>query len=89
MARMVVTAPEYTKSKYNLKELKALETLVADAVEINIPFNNPVTSVTALPKLRKFGSRLILWQGLLRIYTQGWHPRQGYPRQPFGKNLAI
>merc|ERR1712193_417979 len=24
MARMVVTAPEYTKSKYNLKELKAL-----------------------------------------------------------------
>lgn len=54
MARMVVTAPEYTKSKYNLKELKALETLVADAVEINIPFNNPVTSVTAPPKLQWF-----------------------------------
>ncbi|RYP16072.1 hypothetical protein DL765_005330 [Monosporascus sp. GIB2] len=44
IARMVVTAPEYTKTKYNLGELKALETLVADAVEVNIPFNNCVTS---------------------------------------------
>lgn len=34
MARMVVTAPDYVKSKYKLKELKALETLVADAVQI-------------------------------------------------------
>lgn len=34
MARMVVTSPDYVKSKYNLKELKALETLVADAVQI-------------------------------------------------------
>ncbi|PKK43291.1 hypothetical protein CI102_11837 [Trichoderma harzianum] len=43
MARMVVTAPDYVKSKYNLKALKSLETLVADAVQVNIPFNNPVT----------------------------------------------
>lgn len=50
MARMVVTAPEYTKSKYNLKELKSLESLVADAVNINIPFNNPVTQVSPLAK---------------------------------------
>lgn len=34
MARMVVTAPEYVKSKYKLRELKALEVLVADAVQI-------------------------------------------------------
>ncbi|KAK5630173.1 hypothetical protein RRF57_005888 [Xylaria bambusicola] len=40
MARMIVTAPEYTKSKYNLKELKALETLVANIVQIDIPYNN-------------------------------------------------
>lgn len=37
MARMVVTAPEYVTKKYNLKALKALEELVADAVQINIP----------------------------------------------------
>lgn len=37
MARMVVTAPDYVKSKYNLKSLKSLETLVADAVQVNIP----------------------------------------------------
>ncbi|KAI0451084.1 HMGL-like-domain-containing protein [Xylaria acuta] len=43
MARMVVTAPDYVKSKYNLKALKSLEILVADAVQVNIPFNNPVT----------------------------------------------
>ncbi len=37
MARMVVTAPEYVTKKYNLKALKSLEELVADAVQINIP----------------------------------------------------
>lgn len=37
MARMIVTSPDYVKSKYNLKELKALETLVADAVQIVSP----------------------------------------------------
>ncbi|KHN96340.1 homocitrate synthase [Metarhizium album ARSEF 1941] len=47
MARMVVTAPDYVKSKYNLKSLKSLETLVADAVQVNIPFNNPVTGFCA------------------------------------------
>ncbi|KAL7930264.1 hypothetical protein V8C35DRAFT_283629 [Trichoderma chlorosporum] len=31
MARMVVTAPEYVTKKYNLKVLKSLEELVADA----------------------------------------------------------
>lgn len=37
MARMIVSAPEYVKSKYNLKSLKDLEELVASAVQINIP----------------------------------------------------
>jgi homocitrate synthase len=40
---MLVAAPEYTKGKYNLKELKALETVVSEAVNINVPYNNPVT----------------------------------------------
>ncbi|KAK7422351.1 homocitrate synthase lys21 [Neonectria punicea] len=47
MARMIVTAPDYVKSKYNLKSLKSLEELVADAVQINIPFNSPVTGYCA------------------------------------------
>jgi homocitrate synthase len=43
MARMVVTAPDYVKSKYNLKALKSLETLVADAVQVNIPVRTRIT----------------------------------------------
>ena len=37
IARMVVTAPDYVTKKYNLKSLKSLEELVADAVQVNIP----------------------------------------------------
>lgn len=37
MARMVVSAPEYTKSKYNLKMLKHIEEYVASCVQVNVP----------------------------------------------------
>jgi len=47
MARMIVADREYVMSKYKLHELKALEQLVADAVEVNIPFNNPITGFCA------------------------------------------
>lgn len=30
---MIVSAPEYVKSKYNLRRLKDIEELVADAVQ--------------------------------------------------------
>ncbi|KOS17734.1 Homocitrate synthase [Escovopsis weberi] len=60
MARMIVTAPDYVKSKYNLKELKALETLVADAVQINIPFNNPVTGFCAFTHKAGIHAKAIL-----------------------------
>ena len=61
MARMVVTSPDYVKSKYKLSMIKEvccsgnlhrpwhmlkslqIEDMVASAVEINIPFNNPIT----------------------------------------------
>lgn len=43
MARMVVTAEDYTKSKYDLPRLKSIEEYVASVVEVNIPFNNPIT----------------------------------------------
>ncbi|RYO81319.1 hypothetical protein DL764_009780 [Monosporascus ibericus] len=48
MARMVVTSPEYTKSKYNLTMLKEIEEYVASTVQVNIPFNNPITGFCAL-----------------------------------------
>ena len=47
MARMIVVAPEYVEQKYNLKMLKDLEELVADAVAVKIPFNNPITGFSA------------------------------------------
>lgn len=40
MARMVVSAPEYTKSKYNLKMLKEIEEYVASCVQVNIPVSH-------------------------------------------------
>lgn len=47
MARMVVSAPDYVKSKYKLTQLRELETLVAKYVKVNIPFNNPITGFCA------------------------------------------
>ncbi|KAL5363293.1 HMGL-like-domain-containing protein [Aspergillus floccosus] len=47
MARMVATHPEYVKSKYRLDTIKDLEDLVAEAVQINIPFNNYITGFCA------------------------------------------
>ncbi|KAF7543851.1 hypothetical protein G7Z17_g10417 [Cylindrodendrum hubeiense] len=43
IARMVVTSPEYTTSKYRLKMLNDIEEYVASCVQVNIPFNNPIT----------------------------------------------
>ena len=40
IARMYVTDPEYVKSKYDLAALREVENLVADAVQISVPFNN-------------------------------------------------
>jgi len=40
--------PEYVKAKYNLPMLREIENLVADAVEVSIPFHNPVTYVALL-----------------------------------------
>lgn len=37
MARMVVTSPDYTKSKYKLTKLKEIEEYVSSVVQVNIP----------------------------------------------------
>ena len=47
MARMIVADREYVLSKYKLEKLKDIEELVAGAVQVNIPFNNPITGFCA------------------------------------------
>ena len=47
LARMLTIDRDYVLSKYNLTKLKALEDLVATAVEVNNPFNNIVTGFSA------------------------------------------
>ncbi|KAK4224202.1 HMGL-like-domain-containing protein [Podospora fimiseda] len=60
MARMVVTAPEYVKSKYKLHMLKEIEDLVAEAVEVNTPFNNPITGFCAFTHKAGIHAKAIL-----------------------------
>lgn len=47
VARMLVADRDYVRSKYDLTKLKAIEDLVAAAVEINVPFNNYITGFCA------------------------------------------
>lgn len=49
MACLYAANPEYVKSKYNLPMLREIENLVAEAVEVNIPFMNPITYAIVLP----------------------------------------
>ncbi|KAM0283404.1 hypothetical protein ACHAQH_002527 [Verticillium albo-atrum] len=60
MARMVVADREYVTSKYKLHKLKDLENLVADAVQINIPFNNPITGFCAFTHKAGIHAKAIL-----------------------------
>ena len=41
---MLAADRDYVKSKYKLHKLKEIEDLIADAVEINIPFVRSATS---------------------------------------------
>ena len=45
VACLYAADPEYVKSKYNLPMLREIENLVAEAVEVTIPFMNPITYV--------------------------------------------
>ncbi|KAK3292433.1 HMGL-like-domain-containing protein [Chaetomium fimeti] len=60
LARMVVSAPDYVKSKYKLPLLKEIEDLVAEAVEINTPFNNPITGFCAFTHKAGIHAKAIL-----------------------------
>ncbi|KUI71093.1 Homocitrate synthase, mitochondrial [Cytospora mali] len=60
LARMVVTSPDYVKGKYKLHQIKELEDLVADAVEVNTPFNNPITGFCAFTHKAGIHAKAIL-----------------------------
>lgn len=62
VARMLA-APDnrdYVKNKYDLTKLKAVEDLVADSVEVNIPFNNYVTGFCAFTHKAGIHAKAIL-----------------------------
>lgn len=60
MARMMPTSRDYILSKYKLHQLKAIEDFVAESVEINIPFNNPITGFCAFTHKAGIHAKAIL-----------------------------
>lgn len=60
MARMIVADREYVMGKYKLHKLKEIEDMVAEAVEINIPFNNPITGFCAFTHKAGIHAKAIL-----------------------------
>lgn len=60
MARMIVADRDYVKSKYRLEKLKDVEDLVAEAVEVNIPFNNYITGFCAFTHKAGIHAKAIL-----------------------------
>ncbi|KAJ6188753.1 hypothetical protein N7519_003661 [Penicillium mononematosum] len=60
MARMMVADRDYVKSKYKLEKLKEIEDLVAEAVEVNIPFNNYITGFCAFTHKAGIHAKAIL-----------------------------
>ncbi|KAL1995815.1 hypothetical protein VTN49DRAFT_681 [Thermomyces lanuginosus] len=60
MARMMVADPDYVKSKYKLEKLKDIENLVAEAVQVNIPFNNYITGFCAFTHKAGIHAKAIL-----------------------------
>ncbi|KAI5791733.1 HMGL-like-domain-containing protein [Peziza echinospora] len=60
MARMIVADRDYVMSKYKLHKLRDLENLVAEAVEVNIPFNNYITGFCAFTHKAGIHAKAIL-----------------------------
>ncbi|KAF3911372.1 hypothetical protein ABW20_dc0101240 [Dactylellina cionopaga] len=60
MARMIVADRDYVRGKYKLEKLRDLENLVAEAVEVNIPFNNYITGFCAFTHKAGIHAKAIL-----------------------------
>ncbi|KAF9108004.1 mitochondrial Homoaconitase [Mortierella sp. AM989] len=60
IARMFTVDPDYVASKYQLHKLRDLENLIADAVEIQVPFNNCITGYCAFTHKAGIHAKAIL-----------------------------
>ncbi|OAQ73241.1 homocitrate synthase, mitochondrial precursor [Pochonia chlamydosporia 170] len=60
LARMIVGSHDYVTSRYKLHKLKEIEDMVAEAVEINVPFNNPITGFCAFTHKAGIHAKAIL-----------------------------
>ena len=60
IARMYTAQKDHVKSKYKLESLRDLENLVADAVQIQIPFNNYITGFCAFTHKAGIHAKAIL-----------------------------
>jgi len=60
IARMMTVDPAYIKSKYKLHMLRELENVVAEAVGIQVPFNNPITGFCAFTHKAGIHAKAIL-----------------------------
>ncbi|KAG6373416.1 hypothetical protein JVT61DRAFT_6565 [Boletus reticuloceps] len=60
IACLYAANPEYVKSKYNLPMLREIENLVAEAVEVNVPFMNPITGYCAFTHKAGIHAKAIL-----------------------------
>lgn len=60
MARMIAADRDYVTSKYKLHKLRDIENLVAEAVQVNIPFNNPITGFCAFTHKAGIHAKAIL-----------------------------
>ena len=49
VACLYAANPEYVKAKYNLPMLREIENLVAEAVEVSVPFCNLIACQTRVP----------------------------------------
>lgn len=72
MARMIVADRDYVMSKYKLHKLKDIEDLVAQAVEVNIPFNN--YSTCTIIGEREFSMLICYSYWILCIRKLAWLP---------------
>ncbi|KIE01893.1 Homocitrate synthase, partial [Metarhizium majus ARSEF 297] len=69
----MVGSRDFVMSRYKLHKIKEIEDMVADAVQINVPFNNPITvsplkevlTILAIAhSLTSFASRLTGWNAI-------------------------
>jgi len=60
LARMYATNREYVMGKYQLTQLRELENMVAEAVEIQVPFNNYITGYCAFTHKAGIHAKAIL-----------------------------